>query len=104
MKIVVVAQTAYEWAVVWKVGAFTATSVNCIDLSLHPAPLQIFIYAEPAIEALPYSAELGKRSEDWPFQLIEIVIECVGILQETVLFVRDGQLNFTQNVSIFYVD
>lgn len=37
MKIVVVAQAAYEWAVIEKVCAFTATSVNCVDLSLHPA-------------------------------------------------------------------
>lgn len=32
------------------------------------------------------------------------MIECVRILQESVLFVRDGQLDFAENVAILDID
>jgi len=63
-----------------QVQSFGASALNIVNF---------LIIVESLVDRFPNTAELSNRSKDGSFELIKIVIEIIGILNESIIFVSD---------------
>lgn len=66
--------------------------------------LDFWVEVEAVIETLPNGAEFGDGSKEGAGELVDVMVEDVGVLDECVVFGIDGKLHLTEHVCIPQVD
>lgn len=100
MEMVVAAETADEGLAVGHQPRTARVLLHALDRVL----LQGLVEGKSGIEVLPDAGQLGDRSEGSAFELVEVVVELIGVLDEGVSVLRDCKLDLADDLPVLDVD